>query len=206
MLVDTTRLTAEDLRVGGVLTTINHNLKVFMAFLVVGFIFSYLGIMFVIVYNAAIWGLTMVNAMAGTDMLGASKVAAAILPHLVLEIAAYTLAAMSGVFWSRLSRYRWLSPRLNRIASGISQLLLLGAIMVTVGATIEYFWGGWLLADNSPGIPAIGHLTRKVLCPGSRSRTLGSRQTLQHQYSQLEYEAAATYGHETHCRGHERWR
>jgi uncharacterized membrane protein SpoIIM required for sporulation len=158
ILVDTQRITFEDLRVGGLLPTISHNLKVFMAFLVVGFIFSYLGIMFVIVYNAAIWGLTMMSVMAGTNALGAGKVTVAILPHLVLEIAAYTLAAMSGVFLVRaLSRYRWLSPKLNRIAAGISQLILLGAIMVTIGAAIEYFWAGWLLADNTPGTPAIGH-------------------------------------------------
>ena len=157
-LVDTQRITSEDLRVGGVLTTMSHNLKVFMAFLVVGFIFSYLGIMFVIVYNAAIWGLTMVSVMAGAGVLGASKVVVALLPHLVIEIAAYTLAAMSGVFLVRaLSRYRWLSPKLNRIASGITQLILLGAVMVTIGAALEYFWAGWLLTDTNPGTPVIGH-------------------------------------------------
>ena len=52
-----------------------------MAFLSLA-LFSYLGIMFVIVYNASIWGLTIVSAVGGGGIIALGQVGAAVFPHL----------------------------------------------------------------------------------------------------------------------------
>ena len=121
-----------------------HNIRVFTIFLLVGLIFRYLGILFVIIYNASLWGLLYAGAIEGSlfaeettgwQVLG---FVLCMVPHVIGEIAAYVIAAMAGVFFARLiSRYRLLSPKLIPIAQSILFLVGVGLVVLTAAALIE---------------------------------------------------------------------
>ena len=128
-----------------------HNIRIFTVFLLVGLIFRYLGILFVIIYNASLWGLLYAGAMEGS--LFAEKTSVwqtmgfilSMMPHLICEIAAYVIAAMAGVFFARLiSRYRLLSPKLVPIARSILFLVGIGLLVLTAAALLEGLVAGYL--------------------------------------------------------------
>jgi uncharacterized membrane protein SpoIIM required for sporulation len=123
-----------------------HNMRVFGLFFLLGFVFRYLGILFAIVYNASIWGLVIgVSVMADTTAVylgslsvGGPVLVLLLLPHAILEILAYVLAAMAGVFVSRLvGRYRLFSPKLTGVMLSIYKVLIIGIAVLGLAAVTE---------------------------------------------------------------------
>jgi len=128
-----------------------HNIRVFLVFLLIGLVFRYLGILFVVVYNAAIWGVIFAAATAGSigsadgsPLLALLQMVVTVGPHLSLEVSAYVVAAMCGIFLNRIVwRYRLLSPKLEGITSGILRFCAVGLVLITVGAVFESFYAQW---------------------------------------------------------------
>lgn len=132
-----------------------HNMRVFALFFLVGVFFRYLGILFVIIYNSSIWGLSLGLSIVGHfggGGLGPGALAI-MLPHVLIEILAYVIAAMAGVFIGRLLlRYRVFSPRLNAVSISIAKLCGAGLACVLLAAMVEALIAQpllrWLLADS----------------------------------------------------------
>ncbi|MFW5829296.1 MAG: stage II sporulation protein M [Planctomycetota bacterium] len=122
-----------------------HNLRVYALFFLIGVVFRYMGILFAIIYNASQWGLVIGVSVVGQSIyqqdggrLSGLLLVLCLLPHVLLEIVSYVLAAMAGVFISRLvGRYRLFSPRLNRVMLSIYKVLGLGLLVLILAALVE---------------------------------------------------------------------
>ncbi|MDA3960402.1 MAG: stage II sporulation protein M [Planctomycetota bacterium] len=141
-----------------------HNIRVVAVFLLVGIAFRYLGVLFVIIYNAANWGWVFAAVIAGdADRLDSGLKAMAYLglavsPHVVLEFAGYVCAAIAGVFISRgLTNYRPASRSFITIAKASMTLMLAAALIVALAALIEASYARWVVDHlfSNPGLPPV---------------------------------------------------
>jgi uncharacterized membrane protein SpoIIM required for sporulation len=126
-----------------------NNLRVFLVFLLVGLTFRYVGILFIVIVNAAHWGVVLGAAAGGTLQYGhggwldAAMLLLVITPHLALELAAYVLAGMTGIFLNRgLMRYTITSRHFTTVATASLQIAVLGAALVICAAFAEILLGG----------------------------------------------------------------
>jgi hypothetical protein len=127
------------------------NLRVAVVFFLVGLLFRYVGTLIVVVWNAATWGVVfaagITGGIAGTAVgwTAGLQLAVVVLPHLVVETAAYLCAAMAGIFLSRAAlRYRLTGERFAQVALAVSWLLLAAVALVALAAVLEGVWGRWL--------------------------------------------------------------
>lgn len=161
-LVEAERASLATLRFDAFNEILLVNLRVYLIFLLVGIVFRYLGILFVIIYNACQWGVIFAAAAGGGfvhdgrgALAGAAELAVTVAPHLLFEIAAYVVAAMAGVFLGRMAlRYRPLSPKMRRLTVGILRLVAVGLVLVFLGAGAEALWAGWLAGSFYGGLQA----------------------------------------------------
>jgi len=129
-----------------------HNVRILLLLVLVGVVFRYLGLLFVIVWNAAAWGITWASAAHGLPgladsgwmALGILVIAAS--PHLLLETAGYCLAASGGIFARRgIDRYRLGSRTLEIVARASLRQIGIGIALVVAGAIVEGCWAPWIL-------------------------------------------------------------
>ena len=125
---------------------IHHNLYVLLFFLLVGIPFRQGGVLFAVVWNASVWGPTFAllarrwaeQPDAPHSAMAFVYVIAATLPHLALEAGAYLLAGFSGVLLSQgIARHRWSSAQLSAILRSVFAMLVLGLVLMTLGALWE---------------------------------------------------------------------
>jgi hypothetical protein len=143
-IVDAGRITLAGLGFNDVYSITWHNVRVWMVFFLVGVLFRYLGVLFVIIYNGAQWAVVLAAALMGSlaseDATVASSIVGAFLisPHMLLEMGAYVLAAMAGVFSGRaLVTYKIGSEAMTRIGLWVFKLVALGLVIVALGALLE---------------------------------------------------------------------
>lgn len=141
-----------------------NNLRVFLVFLLVGLLFRYVGILFIVIVNAAHWGVVLGAAACGTLQFGrggwidAIALLATVAPHLALELAAYVLAGMAGIFLNRgLMRYTVTSRHFTTVATASLQITVLGLALVIAAAVAEVLIGGtlgaWLQSGGAQVMP-----------------------------------------------------
>ena len=125
-----------------------HNLRVLATFFLVGLIFRYVGVLFIVIFNGAHWG-TAVAALIVNQQLGwpaSLGLLAITMPHLILEVLAYVLAGMSGIFVMRgVSKYHLTSRHFSAIATAALELSAVGIAFLLVAAATEGI-SGQLLA------------------------------------------------------------
>lgn len=103
------------------------------------------GALFVIIWNASVWGATFgffTKIWYSLDFLQIAinllKLAVTVLPHLLLEAVGYILAAMSGLFFSKAARkYSIDSDPFRQVLQASISLILLSSVMIFVGALVE---------------------------------------------------------------------
>jgi len=125
--------------------TVTNNLGVMVGVLCLGVVFRSYGAVLVLVWNACIWvvALTTLTARsAEAAEVGALWfrviAAAALLPHLVLELSGYVLAALAGIFVSRgIFRYGWSDPVLEDILGSSAALVMGAAVVLVLAAVVE---------------------------------------------------------------------
>jgi hypothetical protein len=102
------------------LTLFKHNLRVLMACLLMALIYRSAGVLLVICWNAFNWSMALnlfIRSAAETGAKHTWFYALAVLPHLVLEAAAYIAAGLTGVFLSKaLFKYRLSSGKFYRVS------------------------------------------------------------------------------------------
>lgn len=141
-----------------------NNLRVFLVFLLVGLTFRYVGILFIVIVNAAHWGVVLGGAACGTLQYGhggwldATALIALVAPHLALELAGYVLAGMAGIFLNRgVTRYTLNSRHFTTVATASLQIAILGMALVIAAAFAEILiggtLGGWLLSHGQQAMP-----------------------------------------------------
>ena len=111
----------------------------------VGFFVGPPGVLLAIGWNAAIWTASIAGLAADASPAGAAPsvgaivgTTAALAPHLLLELVAYVLAAMSAIFDSRaLSRYHSGDARRWQVFRSVVRLLGVAAALVVAAAVLE---------------------------------------------------------------------
>ncbi len=152
-----------------------HNLRVLAVFFLVGLILRYLGLLFVVVYNAAVWGVLLVVAvsgeLAGWEAGGGLRCllfVIGILPHTLLETLAYVLAAMAGVFSGRcVLQYRPSSKPFTRVGRSILRLLAVAFFVLLLAVIFEVFF--------AHGVNRILAGTAPEMAPNLEAPTTGAR-------------------------------
>jgi len=138
----------------GFLPIFLNNLRVLLCILVLTFFYRAYGAMLVLCWNAVVWAVALnILGMRGIDATEANPIVfflvagAAILPHLMTEASAYCLAALSAIFISHgVAKYSITDQRLRQVLWATLQLLLLGILLLIIGAGLEVFWASKTLS------------------------------------------------------------
>jgi hypothetical protein len=125
-----------------------RNTTVFFVCLLLSSVFRTGGAMLILAWNSSVWALSYTFLSRTTIVLGAAStpttlmaVVGGITPHLVLEAAAYTTAALVGIFAAKaVEKYHWRSPTFRRVMTAVVLLVAIGVLMLAVGAAAESWW------------------------------------------------------------------
>ncbi len=111
------------------------NLLVLVGSFLFALVYEHAGMLLVLSWNASRWGVVFSYVATGGELFATL---AAILPHLVLEAAAYILAAMSGVFLSRgLKRHDIGSDTFNQVGMAVVRILVGAILLLSVAMAVE---------------------------------------------------------------------
>lgn len=110
-----------------------NNLRVLLGSFVLSFLFNAGGLMLILGWNALNWARSIFMVIAGQLALKGTVVAflssLALLPHLIFEIIAYSMAGMCGVFLAKAAnQYAITSPEFLRVNKAVVAILI-GAIL-----------------------------------------------------------------------------
>jgi hypothetical protein len=129
-----------------------HNLMVMIAFAALAFLYRSLGTMIALGWNASVWAITLVLFFGSGSQMDvhpvtyALLVIVAIIPHLLLEAAAYITGSLSAIFLSRgVTRYKVSDPRLKRVLVAVLVLASLSVGLLAVGAVLEHYYAPAIL-------------------------------------------------------------
>ena len=122
-------------------TLMAKNGAVLMASFLISTLYQHGGILLVLAWNAARWGVvigSLARAEYNAEGLAAALVVAAVLPHLLLEALAYVIAAMGGAFLGRgVLRHRVGTAAFESVGIAVLVLLLTSAGVLTLASLLE---------------------------------------------------------------------
>lgn len=118
-----------------------NNLKVLLISFVLSIIFAS-GALLLIVWNASVFAVYIAGALRGSEFasktLGVQTSLATVMIHVVPEIAGFIAGAIGGGILSfGLVREKWGSPAMRRVLRDAFMLLVLGIILIAIGAFLE---------------------------------------------------------------------
>lgn len=122
-----------------------HNYMVLAAFFVLAFVYRAYGALLALCWNACVWAmvLTILVARGAHDSslplaVFVPLAALALVPHLVIEAAAYVTGALAGIFLSKaVMAYGLGNPLFRRVARAVLVLLALAVAAIALGAGVE---------------------------------------------------------------------
>lgn len=141
-----TRLRDVDFGTFGVL--MQRNAVVLFASFLLSTLYQHGGILLVLAWNAARWGVVLgflTRTEAAHGGVEAALTVAIVLPHLIFEALSYVLAAMSGAFLGRgLLRHRIGSPIFDRVGLAVLGVLFVSGMALVVASFFESRLNGLL--------------------------------------------------------------
>jgi len=134
-------------RFGSFMALIAYNAGVLVTLSIVSIVYRSLGALLALSWNAALWATalgTLIRRAAVVTTMTTSKgffvsvACAAILPHLLLEAAAYITGSLAAIFLSRaMLLYRWNDPRIPSIRKAVGRLYLAAFALLIAAALAE---------------------------------------------------------------------
>jgi len=126
---------------------LGHNLVVLVICFVFALVYRHGGMLLVLAWNASVWGVvfpyvarTAPDLSPGGPAVYFAKSFICIFPHLSLEAAAYTLAAMAAVFLSKaVQKYDVGSERFTRVGASVLRISALSLVLLVVACAVEAF-------------------------------------------------------------------
>ena len=133
---------------GSVSGLLTRNVSVFLLCLLISAVYRTGGALLILAWNASVWALSFTFLSRSTIALGAASLPATvtavvvgITPHLVLEAAAYVIAALVGIFVAKaVEKYSWRSPQFLRVVRACLLLVGVGMLLLSTGAVVESWW------------------------------------------------------------------
>ncbi len=132
-------------RFGSFVRLMAYNAGVLATLSVVSVVYRSLGALLALSWNAALWatalGMLIRRAAAVTATskgLFVGVACIAILPHLLLEAAAYITGSLGAIFLSRaMFLYRWGDPRIPSVGKAVGRLFFVTFALLTLAALAE---------------------------------------------------------------------
>lgn len=142
-----------DVDFGAARDLLAHNGRVMAIAFFFALVYREGGLLFVLGWNASRWGILFSYAALMAHQEGAGSVMGhvvrtmiCVLPHLVLEVVAYVLVAMAGVFLHKaLRRYQLTSARFARVGRAVLVLVAIAAVALGAAAVAESRLAPWLV-------------------------------------------------------------
>ncbi len=140
-------------RFSDISTILINNITVLYLFLFFSICYR-AGAVFVIAWNASVWGATFgyihhsweVSSFS-TLVFSQIKLAVAILPHLIAEASGYILAAMAGLFIAKgFNKYSFSSDSFNQVLRACLFLLIAASLLVIFGAVLESNYASFIIS------------------------------------------------------------
>jgi uncharacterized membrane protein SpoIIM required for sporulation len=127
---------------------LKRNFGAMAAMIVLCVLFRTYGAVLVLGWNAAVWVVTLAmltrRTVEGLPLhpLKTQLVAGfAIIPHLSIELTAYVIASLAGIFVSKaFTRYEWDDPTFFTILRSSGLLLVAGAVVLVIAAGFETYF------------------------------------------------------------------
>jgi hypothetical protein len=147
-LADTMHLAHETIltrRFGSFLGLFGYNMGVLATFCVISVFYRSLGALLALSWNAATWAIALsILVRRAITVTGMSKAVfltlawSAILPHLILEAAAYVTASLASIFLSRgLFLYGGGDARLKSVLGAVAQMMSISVALLATAALAE---------------------------------------------------------------------
>ena len=121
-----------------------HNMSVLLSFFLLSFLYRSLGAMIALGWNASVWAITLTLlagegiARAENPVLYTLTIIVAIMPHLVVEAAAYLVGSLCAIFLSRgITLYSISNPLLKRVLAAVLVLAIASVVLIIFGALLE---------------------------------------------------------------------
>ncbi len=122
-------------------TLMAKNGAVLMASFLISTLYQHGGILLVLAWNAARWGVvigSLARAEYNAEGLMGALVVAAVLPHLLLEALAYVIAAMGGAFLGRgVLRHKIGTRAFESVGFAVLILLLTSTVVLVLASFLE---------------------------------------------------------------------
>lgn len=124
---------------------IRHNLLTMLLLMVLGFVYRAYGALLALGWNAVTWAgvltVLVMRALPEAEAHPALFVAVsalAVLPHLLVEAAAYVVGTLAAIFASRaVTRYARSDPRLWRVLRAVAVQAAMGVLLLVLAAVLE---------------------------------------------------------------------
>ncbi len=131
---------------------LGNNLKVLLIFFLFGIIYETGGLLFILAWNASVWGSILTYTIKHTPCGPYSFIAIAlgisscVLPHLLVEATGYVLCGMARLFLGRgWRKYGPGSNRFARVFYAVTVLLVTAVAAIAAGAILEAFYAPWMI-------------------------------------------------------------
>lgn len=142
-LNESTLFTREFSSFGGILT---NNLIVLICICILAFVYRAYGAMLALSWNACVWAAVITALTLRSADVTESKLslvehllaASALLPHLIVEGAAYVIGALAAIYCSQgISKYPIRDPRFGVVMRACLLLFFIAGVLVTAGSWLE---------------------------------------------------------------------
>ena len=129
-----------------------HNFKVLLAGYLLSVFYQSKGLLLVIVWNSVQWahsfsrmGQTLFNAEVDHKIVISLKMFS-VLPHLILEVTAFILACLAGIFFSKaFQKYDLQSPAFLRVSRACITILFVSTLILALAAASEIYFAQWIV-------------------------------------------------------------
>jgi hypothetical protein len=140
---------------GPPLPLLGHNLLVLGSGVVLGLVYRSFGVLIVLAWNAASWGLVLPflvdRALHSGEHQPVVLIAASlvgVLPHLILEALAYVTAGLAAVFGSNqltTTDATGAGVSAKRVAKSCAIMLAIASVLLAAAAMLESYWTPFVL-------------------------------------------------------------
>lgn len=140
--IGATRLDSREMYLSSIPRLISHNLQVLAAATCIGIIYREGGLVIILAWNALHWSESLVGHLSyfydRAGIIALLLACVSVIPHLVLEVVAYVLGGIGGVFISKgIFKYSLESSELRRVSKASLVCVIAGSMCIIAAAVSE---------------------------------------------------------------------
>ena len=130
------------------------NTMVWLAIMILSFLYRTYGALLALAWNACVWGLIITflilreieTASFSHFIAFSASTTLALLPHMAAEACAYIIAALASIFLSKaLIKYATGAKESKQVFAAVMKLVLISWLLLLGAALLESHWAPWVL-------------------------------------------------------------